>query len=60
MTPIVLEKQLKNVEEPANVCHCLRLRTMAPHQKTRPQPQAVPCCERTAAFLGVVVRLRLE
>ena len=40
---------------PAKVCHCLRLRTIEPHQKTRPQPQAVLCCDRTAALLGVVV-----
>ena len=40
---------------PASVCHCLRLPTIEPHQKTHPQPQAVLSCERTSALLGVVV-----
>ena len=40
---------------PASACHCLRLRTIEPHQKTHPQPPTVLCCERTAALLGVVV-----
>ena len=41
-----LDSATFTVQVPAIVCHCSRLRTIEPYEKTHPQPQAVQCCER--------------